>query len=625
MKKVLIVSGVALLAFATIAGAATYNFGSNLTVGSTGADVIALQEALIAQGYSIPAIASGAAQKGYYGSQTKAAVAAYQVAKGIVNPGTGFFGPLTRGVINGTTVATTPAVVGCPVGYTCTANPGTPTTPTTPGTVTTVGAEGFITTKLASTPIADANIRTSSNVPVYGIEVKAQGSDMIVDRVLLQMSVGVGSATASLSNPATFVRKLYAYDGSTLIKSWELGAADFNKDSSDRYYVIASGMRFVVPKDTTKSLTFSVDVVGVSADQSSRYLTVQGYVGNTQNVRSVDGANMNSYTDMSGSANSRVQIFATSGSSSLTTTLNSGSTPKAQTNRLSTTDGVKGLTMQVFDIKSETGDSTIKSVGVASNATSSAGLPSVLYLYDGSTLVSSVSGAYTTTFTDLSIKIAKDTTKSLTIKADFPATANGQAASTTVSASGIKWEKPDSTTASTSPSSALVSNDQYLYYAAPQWTLVSSSMVAQAGVVGVSSSTILGTITLKATAFGGSMTKPTLDNFTLVFASTTQANGAYVTLTTAGNTQNAYTASTTNIQVTPSDATVGDGGTYTVTLTGQVASNQALPFTTANPSLNMFMAVKDIDSTVGGNIIANQTWGLDTFYTSSAVITKGTY
>lgn len=638
MKRILMTTGIAVLALATIVGAQAYAFNTNLTVGSTGADVVALQTALMAAGYDIPAITSGAAAKGYFGSQTKSAVMAYQAAKGI--PNTGFVGPLTRGSLNGGTGAvaancpvgytctsnSVPVTVVCPVGFTCTPNAGTVGTTISTG-ITTPGAEGVISTKLASTPIADSNIRIATNVPVYGIEVKAQGSDVVVDRVLLQIAVGVGSATASLSNPSTFVRAISAYDGSTLLKTWNVGANDFNKDSSDRYYVILSGINFVVPKDATKSITFKIDSVGVSSDQSSRYLTVQGYAGNTQNVRATDGAGLSTYTDMSGTANSRVQVFTTSGTSSLTVTTDSGLTPKSITNRVSTSDGVNKLTMQVVNIKSETGDSVIKNVYLATNATSTSGLPSTVYLYDGATLLASVSGHTVANgtgvvkFSDVNFTVPKDTTKSLTVKADFASTVGGQAASTSLVATGIQFEKPDSTTAS-STNSALASNDQYLYTAAPQWTLESTNMEATAGTIGVASSSLVGTIKLKATAMGGSMNKPVIGNFTLVFASTTQSGGAYVT-TLASN--NALTASSTRISVEPSDATVGDGGTYTVTLTGSVSSDM-LGFLGASGSTDtLFMAVKDIDSVVGGLTITNQTWGLDSFYTVSKKITKGTY
>lgn len=69
--------------------AATGGFGRDLEVGASGADVTALQELLIGQGYSIPAGATG-----FFGGQTKTAVMEYQKKNGL--PSTGFFGPKTR-------------------------------------------------------------------------------------------------------------------------------------------------------------------------------------------------------------------------------------------------------------------------------------------------------------------------------------------------------------------------------------------------------------------------------------------------------------------------------------------------------------------------------------------------
>src|ERR1700759_5605429 len=115
MKKVLFATGVAALVLASVASAQGYQFNSNLTVGSTGPDVVALQTWLIANGYSIPSITSGAAAKGYFGSQTQAAVQQYQAAHGI--PNTGFFGPLTRAALNSGSAMTTGTTAMCPAGY----------------------------------------------------------------------------------------------------------------------------------------------------------------------------------------------------------------------------------------------------------------------------------------------------------------------------------------------------------------------------------------------------------------------------------------------------------------------------------------------------------------------------
>lgn len=83
-----------------VLGAATYNFSANLTVGSQGEDVIALQQILIDAGLlNIPA------PTGYFGPLTKAAVIAYQQQHDIT-PSSGFVGVKTRAVLNAGTTPT---------------------------------------------------------------------------------------------------------------------------------------------------------------------------------------------------------------------------------------------------------------------------------------------------------------------------------------------------------------------------------------------------------------------------------------------------------------------------------------------------------------------------------------
>ena len=77
MKKLLIASGVAVLAITSFVAAQSLNntFNTNLSVGSTGDSVVVLQNWLISKGFSIPAIQSGAATPGYFCSQTQALLA----------------------------------------------------------------------------------------------------------------------------------------------------------------------------------------------------------------------------------------------------------------------------------------------------------------------------------------------------------------------------------------------------------------------------------------------------------------------------------------------------------------------------------------------------------------------
>ncbi len=73
---------------------ASATFTMDLTLGSSGAEVTALQQWLISKGYSIPAGATG-----YFGAQTQSALAAWQAANG-VTPAAGYFGPITRAKVN---------------------------------------------------------------------------------------------------------------------------------------------------------------------------------------------------------------------------------------------------------------------------------------------------------------------------------------------------------------------------------------------------------------------------------------------------------------------------------------------------------------------------------------------
>lgn len=87
-----------LLNFNTSVASQNFNFTSNLTLGSTGNEVIELQLFLEQQGFLV--MPSGVS-KGYFGSLTKSALSRYQAAK-FISPSVGYFGPLTRESVNAT-------------------------------------------------------------------------------------------------------------------------------------------------------------------------------------------------------------------------------------------------------------------------------------------------------------------------------------------------------------------------------------------------------------------------------------------------------------------------------------------------------------------------------------------
>jgi peptidoglycan hydrolase-like protein with peptidoglycan-binding domain len=69
--------------------------GSNLSLGSKGAEVTTLQIFLESKGLLV--MPAGVA-KGYFGPLTKAALIAYQASVDV--PATGYYGPITRGVMS---------------------------------------------------------------------------------------------------------------------------------------------------------------------------------------------------------------------------------------------------------------------------------------------------------------------------------------------------------------------------------------------------------------------------------------------------------------------------------------------------------------------------------------------
>ena len=82
----------------------TYAFKSNLTLGSVGNEVKALQEYLNAHGYSVATSGAGSPRNETmrFGAATKTALIKFQRANGIT-PAVGYFGPKTRNFINNLT------------------------------------------------------------------------------------------------------------------------------------------------------------------------------------------------------------------------------------------------------------------------------------------------------------------------------------------------------------------------------------------------------------------------------------------------------------------------------------------------------------------------------------------
>ncbi len=449
MKKVLIATGIAALAFASIASAQSYSFTGNLTVGSTGPAVVALQTMLISGGINIASIQSGAAAKGYFGSQTKMAVQAYQTARGI--PSTGFVGPLTRAALNGGVASTgtacptgyscTPTATSmtCPTGYVCTPASGTVVPPvvTTPGVISTPGVEGTLSASQSNAGLVSTVYEGDRMVAILGVELEAKNSDISIQRLKLRMDeLTTGSDTKYYNKIFT---KLYVTDGSTVLASSDLNSSTVVKDGSN-YYITLAGFNSVIPKNSKKTLVIKADVYS-NIDSTDFNDEVYQLGLATNGVRGIDGAGIDQYAGgSSDNSIARTTTIATSlaESATLKMSLNTNSPKKNDVIAAagSNENELDKLTVLSFDLKAEKDSVKVTDliVQVQKSGTGAATASTTAFLYEGTTELdsASISGVDSFVFSNFDQTIAKDATRTFTVKVDVRNANIGTAAFTAV-------------------------------------------------------------------------------------------------------------------------------------------------------------------------------------------------
>lgn len=464
-----------------------YTFTRDLTIGATGADVTALQNWLISKGHAIPAGATG-----YFGTQTRAALAAYQAANGI-SPAAGYFGPITRAKVNVAGGVTTPGT-------------------TTPGAgITTPGVEGTLTAEVNPTPVNGVKVyEGDSKVGVLGLRLEATLSDVRVERVKVQLP----TAAASFYNRAA--SRMYVMDGSTVVGSVDLNSNTVVREGSN-YFVTVSGINYVVPKNTTRVLTVALDMYssinigsGTGEVASSQTLTIP-----VDGIRGVDGAGINLFAPSSSSFSRTISIEQDQAlSANLKISLNANS-PKAATivaNDGSDEDEADGVELLRFDVRAEKDQVEITDLKVtvsSSSVSGSGATTTTVYLYEGSNLIGSdtVGAAGVVTFSNIDYVIPRDTTRTLSVKVDV-ASANSTGATFSASVTGnttnFVAENSMGDTIATVTGSA--SGETMTFRSVgPEIVLVSKSLTHQAGVGDNGTSTAKATFNFQITAVGGDL------------------------------------------------------------------------------------------------------------------------
>lgn len=380
--------GLVAVSFAPMAGAqtstttttttttsASVSFSRDLHVGSSGADVSALQTWLIGQGFSIKAGATG-----FFGGQTKAAVKAFQVANGIV-PASGYFGPITRAKVAamGGSSSTGSTVPGCAAGAAFSSTTGQPCAG---GSSTTIsGGEGSIDNLQVLGSPSNTTLYQGQTQQVFGVKFQADGSDLQVNRVDFDVTnngVVVNTTGIGQDRPWAVLQTATLYDGSNVIGT--VDASNMNNWSQDgnllgaahqTYRLRFGGMNDVVKMGSQVNyyLAFTAQN-GISNANQTQFSVSLANSG----IRATDAKGINQYSGSN--TNGTAQLVSVSNAAAGTVVISTGSdNPAASTVMANQSAPTQNVTLGTFTINSQNAATQLYTLPVALtvSATSSAG------------------------------------------------------------------------------------------------------------------------------------------------------------------------------------------------------------------------------------------------------------
>jgi hypothetical protein len=268
-------------------GATNYDFTSDLTVGSTGSAVTALQTFLIGQGDLVLATPTQ-----YFGSMTQRALAKFQAAHNIT-PSVGYFGPKTRAFVNAlstststttTTTITLPAGCTTTTGYSVTTGASCATPATTLPTGCT-SAAGYSPTTGASCATGASGVTVATGAAMsIGLDAQTPGSANVaagaVNTPVLKLDFTAGATPVTVTNLVltrtglsqdSDLDNVYLYAGATKLASnlgFNNGAITFSN---------GAGL-FTVPANSTMVVTVTADIdkggTGTSASDSGHIFQI---------------------------------------------------------------------------------------------------------------------------------------------------------------------------------------------------------------------------------------------------------------------------------------------------------------------------------------------------------------
>jgi peptidoglycan hydrolase-like protein with peptidoglycan-binding domain len=448
-KTIVASSAAVVLGFALVASAAT--FSTYMSVGSTGANVVQLQNWLIANNFSIPAITTGVASPGYYGSQTQAAVKAYQTSVGI--PSLGMVGPLTLAALNRGSVAAgsgSPTiaqyVASCPAGFTCPAPvaigtvagcpAGNTCTPIGGATISTPGIAGILSASLWSSP-SGVSVYKGQAYDVASYKLQAGASDMAVSGFTFDFDNYIWLYAGAIT--------LKDETGAVVGTVSNLNASSFVELTAGSDYRITVPASFVVKAAQSKYITVNMSFLS-SSDRCPTGSCALNILG--ASVRSVDGTGV---TDTETVTTARSFTYQGSNIGQINVKSDS-SEPVTGNVQISTSVNTNNVLLGIFDIKSANVNSTLQTLAVQINTNSTVAnlfgtisIAAAGQTYSASLIDNPNAATTTAHFTSLVIPLSADVWTPVSVYANVNAdtvgrtggSLNGLMASTSIVASGV--------------------------------------------------------------------------------------------------------------------------------------------------------------------------------------------
>jgi peptidoglycan hydrolase-like protein with peptidoglycan-binding domain len=305
-----------------------------MTIGAQGAMVTSLQTYLIGAGFSISAGATG-----YFGSQTQAAVAAWQAANG-VSPAAGYWGPVSLAKYNAVCKTTGGSTGGTTGGST--------------GSTKLNGGEASLESFDAQSG-DDDEVAEDSDASVMDVEFDVEDGDVMVNRVDVAVTP---MSTPTEDDPwDAFDEIAIVVDGDTIAHVDASDEDNWNEDdpSNGDYSIRLTGLDWVVKEGDTAEFSVVVTAAG-SVDGAGSDANWNIFIP-TDGIRAEDGMGIQNYTGQT-SDTVNFDITEQGGDDELNVRTSSDD-PDAMTLQLDSQDKSDWITVHTFRLDSDQSENDI--------------------------------------------------------------------------------------------------------------------------------------------------------------------------------------------------------------------------------------------------------------------------